>query len=156
MNLTHIATNPNKEALLSFISAAQTGRLESVSGKQQKAAYRIASLLHDLEIDLNSLTESEVEGFLALVRLSAGRPVWDDQKIRVSMLIAAAVTTPDESGPEYPQSTPELPRWKRMQINEKKLAQILAQLVDEICDPESAAIGGKPREKFDEQHSSHS
>lgn len=156
MNLTHITTEHNIEAVLSFISAAQAGRLESVSNKQKKTAYRLASLLHDLEIDLVSLTESEVEGFLALVRLSAGRPVWDDQKIRVSMLIAAAVTTPDESRPAYPQSTPDLPRWKRMQISEKKLAQPLAQLVDEICDPESATIGGKTREEFDAEHSSHS
>lgn len=156
MNLTYIATTPNKDALLSFISAAQAGRLKSFSGKEHKAAYRLASHLHDLEIDLTSLTESEVEGFMSLVRLSAGRPVWDDQKIRVSMLIAAAVTTPDESRPEYPQSTPDLPRWKRMQISEKKLAQSLAQLVDEICDPESATIGGKTREEFDAEHSSHS
>jgi hypothetical protein len=156
MNLKHITTEHNKEALLSFITAAQAGRLESVSNKQQKAAHRLASLLHDLEIELISLSESEVEGFLALVRLSAGCPVWNDQKIRVSMLIAAAVTTPDESGPEYPQSTPELPRWERMQINGTKLTQVLTQLVDEICDPASATIGGKTREEFDAEHSSHS
>ena len=138
MNLTDIVTEPdrNKKAIQIFITDAQAGQRDSAS-KQQKAAYRLASLLHDLEIELNSLTESEVEGYLALVRLSAGRPVWDDQKIRVSLLIAAAVLPPDKPEPE----------------NLPSISNSIAQLVNEICDPESATIGGKTREEFDAEHS---
>ena len=139
--MTSLFTHPNKQALLHFITAAQAGRVESAT-TQQKAAFRLASLLHELESDLISLTNSETAGFLELARLSAGRPIWDDQKIRASMLVAAAVMPPDESNPE------NLPTWKRMQLN-KMMRQ---QLLDEICDPASTTIGGKPREDIKSQY----
>ncbi len=148
MNLKHITTEHNKEALLSFITAAQAGRLASAT-KEQKTAFRLACLLHELEFDLGSLPESEIEGFLALARLATGRPVWNAQKIRVSMLIAAAVVPPNEPKPEnLPSTSNSIPLWKRMQIHKKKLAADIAQLVDEICDPALATIGGKSLEEF--------
>jgi len=151
MNLTHIATDHNREALFSFISAAQAGRLASAT-REQKTAFRLACLLRELEFDLISLPESEIEGYLVLARLATGRPVWNDQKIRVSMLITAAVVPPDEYKPaNLPSTTDSIPTWKRMQINNKKRASDIAQLVDEICDPELATIGGKSREDFDAQ-----
>lgn len=139
--MTSLFTHPNKQALLHFIAAAQAGRVESAT-TQQKAAYRLAALLHELESDLNSLTASETAGFLELVRLSAGRPIWDDQKIRASILIAAAVKPPDEAKPD------NLPTWKRMQTNKR----LIQQLVEEICDRASTTIGGKSREDFNAQY----
>ena len=147
MKLTPIATHHNKEALLSFILAAQAGRLASAT-EEQSTAFRLASLIQELECDLVSLTAPVIDGFLALARLSSGLPVWDDQKIRAAMLIAAAVNTPDETNPEYLETTPGLPLWKRVQNNKKKLAAHIAQLVDEICDPALETIGGEQRKDF--------
>ncbi|MBC7980368.1 MAG: hypothetical protein H7Y36_07380 [Armatimonadetes bacterium] len=148
---TPITTDISNEALLSFISAAHAGKKDA-STQQQKTAFRLASLLHELYFDLISLPDSEIEGFLALARLSTGRPVWDAQKIRVSLLIAAAVEPQDEPEPENHPATPDsLPLWKRMQIHQSKQAQLRAQLVDEISDPASVTIGSKTRKEFDAQ-----
>ena len=136
--MTPIPTHENKQALLHFISAAQAGRFKSAS-KQQKTAFRLAVLLHELEFDFSSFPDSETAGFLELTRLLAGRPIWDKQKIRASMLVAAAVKLPD--------SPENLPLWKRMQINTK----LNQQLVEKICDPVSTTIGGQSREDFDSQ-----
>lgn len=138
--MTSLFTHPTKQALLHFISAARAGRVESAT-TQQKAAFRLASLLQEMGSDLSSLTNSESAGFLELARLSSGRPISDDQKIRASMLVAAAVTPPDET------NTENLPTWKRMQIKTK----LIQQLVEEICDRAPTTIGGKSREGFNPQ-----
>ena len=137
---TPITTDQTKVALHSFVSAARAGQSKSAP-RHQEAAFRFACLLQELDDELIYLPDSVIEGFLELIRLSAGRPCWDNQKIRITMLSLAAVKSPVETFKEY------FPQWK--EIYDDDNTQLIEQLIDEICEPGSITIGGKSRQGFD-------